>query len=413
MRIFRNIVIIIGFIVCAASLDLMRRVYLSGIEVPEEPDYNASLTSPTYAYVITGDGETRTSPGGAYKRDTTRGEIFELASYEKADGYFHIKDADGDAYVSADYVKVTDGLAAPTTESLDTKVLVRLNGNEDIDPYVRAIPGLTQEILGEPEEGVAYPLLDERRFLAWENGIRPIYYLMIDYHGRVGYVNLQSADFISYLPKQVDYSKYTEYFRIKRYEQPVYTQPDINSEPMATCYKADIFPLIATTPDGEFYETLYDEKKAFIPTQKTELVSPSKLTDDEKPWTAVISLRRQTVSVYEDGVLRRFMSCSSGVGGEEYYTPEGVFYVPYRKNYFTSHERSCFDAVKIIDSMGIYFHRIPRGADGYFEDFFTELLGTAASQGCIRLSEVHSRWMYENFPDGAKVVIAWNPESIQ
>jgi len=61
-----------------------------------------------------------------------------------------------------------------------------------------------------------------------------------------------------------------------------------------------------------------------------------------------------------------------------------------------------FDCVRVTGA--VYFHRIPRQANNSY-DYYRARLNAPGSHGCIRLPEVHSRWMYENFAYGGVVVV--------
>ena len=52
---------------------------------------------------------------------------------------------------------------------------------------------------------------------------------------------------------------------------------------------------------------------------------------------------------------------------------------------------------------GYYYHSILY--DGYGEKVINPTLGTAISNGCIRLATQNAKWIYDNIPDGTIVVI--------
>lgn len=118
-----------------------------------------------------------------------------------------------------------------------------------------------------------------------------------------------------------------------------------------------------------------------------------------------VNLDEQKVFVYtgqsRDWTLVRSFECSSGIKGEE--TPIGNFFVENRGEDFYSED---YDqgAKYWVGFVGNYlFHSLPY--DKEFTQIVDPTIGEPASHGCIRLKEEDSKWLYENLPQGSRVII--------
>lgn len=123
-----------------------------------------------------------------------------------------------------------------------------------------------------------------------------------------------------------------------------------------------------------------------------------------KPLKIDVSIKDQRVTVLDakDRLVKEFV-CSSGEEGSE--TPTGTFTVTDRGKSFYN------PAVK----EGAYywtrfykaylFHSVPFDKNEIMEPEEAEKLGTPASHGCIRLKTENAKWIYDNIPEGTKVLI--------
>ena len=139
-------------------------------------------------------------------------------------------------------------------------------------------------------------------------------------------------------------------------------------------------------------------------------------------WAAIVNQKNQTVSIYKNKTLVRFCTCTTGGTTSDRLTPAGTFThkqdmngLPGKKSLFLSWHTSdkakeipgeedltVFDCVRVTGS--VYFHRVPRQANDSY-DYYKARLNAAGSHGCIRIPEVHSRWMYDNFAYGGVIVV--------
>ena len=125
-----------------------------------------------------------------------------------------------------------------------------------------------------------------------------------------------------------------------------------------------------------------------------------KTAQADQTWGVVVDKRNQTVTVFKDSKVVRFMSCTTGKKSTE--TPAGTYLVGSRLTYFDSTNSRCFDAVLINGQ--IYFHRMPR-MDKSLTYPYENVLGSKGSAGCIRLPYSQSQWMYDSLPRSTKVII--------
>ncbi|WEG11953.1 L,D-transpeptidase [Pullulanibacillus sp. KACC 23026] len=103
------------------------------------------------------------------------------------------------------------------------------------------------------------------------------------------------------------------------------------------------------------------------------------------------------------------MLTSSGIDTEpDTSTPEGTFYVQAEKGltFFSASEQEGANYWTSWKNHGEFlFHSIPIDKDGNYIQSEAEKLGQKASHGCFRLPVDDAKWIYENIPEGTKVVI--------
>jgi len=262
------------------------------------------------------------------------------------------------------------------------------------------------------------------------------YYFKVVFNGKIGYIRTRYMDEVrpsGFFVVQPDYSKYADYVRVKcSGNLNVRTSPDINSTTNILPRRAqhgDVLALKSTTQTNGCWQVEFNEQTAYVSAGAayTEYVNPTSIpsentTAQNAAWVAVVNQQNQTVSVYKDNSLIRFFSCTTGSATNDRLTPVGVFTLkkdmyglPGKKSLFLSWHTSektkeisgeedltAFDCIRITGA--VYFHRVPRQADGSY-DYYKARLNVAGSKGCIRLPEVHSRWMYDNFPYGGVTVV--------
>jgi lipoprotein-anchoring transpeptidase ErfK/SrfK len=99
------------------------------------------------------------------------------------------------------------------------------------------------------------------------------------------------------------------------------------------------------------------------------------------------------------------MATSSGSDGHE--TPQGTFEIQNRGEWFYSDKYA--EGAKWWVSFrdwGVYlFHSVVMDQNQQIIPTEAAKLGTPASHGCLRLAVADAKWIYDNVPQGTKVVI--------
>lgn len=123
----------------------------------------------------------------------------------------------------------------------------------------------------------------------------------------------------------------------------------------------------------------------------------------EGGWTVKVNRQQNVVTVYKGGTPVRAMLCSTGLNNA---TPLGTFSIKDKLythmlngptyGYYCSHITN-----------DILFHSIPQHEMGRrnLPAYKYNMLGSQASQGCIRLGMSDAYWLYNNVPVGTTVVI--------
>lgn len=123
----------------------------------------------------------------------------------------------------------------------------------------------------------------------------------------------------------------------------------------------------------------------------------------DRLWMAVKLGRVHTAVIYKGREPVKWMPASGGRTGHE--TPLGIFYAGDRGNRFWS-ARYGEGALSWIRLKGNYLiHSVPRSEGWQIKTEEHNKLGLPASHGCVRLSDNDARWVYDNLPQGALVVI--------
>jgi len=132
---------------------------------------------------------------------------------------------------------------------------------------------------------------------------------------------------------------------------------------------------------------------------------PSESIDnnESEDFTIQIDLSGQEVTVFLGDDVIREMICSGGT--EESPTPPGEF-VTYEKIEQAWVDRFGVGAKYWTRFYNEYLiHSVPFDEDWNMIEEEYEKLGSPASHGCIRLKVEDAKWIYDNIPLGAKVVI--------
>jgi lipoprotein-anchoring transpeptidase ErfK/SrfK len=117
-----------------------------------------------------------------------------------------------------------------------------------------------------------------------------------------------------------------------------------------------------------------------------------------------VSIEDQTVTVYDanNQVVESWL-CSTGSPG--YDTPRGTFSVYYRCSYFwnSTYQEGADYAVEFVQHY--YLHSVPLDKSNNIIQSIANELGHEDSHGCVHLAMADSKWIYDNIPNGTKVVV--------
>lgn len=118
-----------------------------------------------------------------------------------------------------------------------------------------------------------------------------------------------------------------------------------------------------------------------------------------------VDLHNQRTNIYKGSKnswnLLKSFTCSSGVKGEE--TPAGSYTVKTKGKWFFSNSYKQGGKYWVQFYGNYLFHSLP--LDETKDKILDYTLGKPASHGCIRLREIDSKWIYDNIPEGSKVII--------
>ncbi|MBW3093178.1 L,D-transpeptidase [Bifidobacterium sp. 82T10] len=117
-----------------------------------------------------------------------------------------------------------------------------------------------------------------------------------------------------------------------------------------------------------------------------------------------VSLARQRVYVKSGSRTIYTMLASTGMDDS---TPHGTYYVQNRGvSFYNSGEGMGANYWVSWKDYGTYlFHTVPTDASGNYIVSEADKLGHPASHGCVRLTVPDAQWLYNQLPEGTKVVI--------
>lgn len=132
---------------------------------------------------------------------------------------------------------------------------------------------------------------------------------------------------------------------------------------------------------------------------------PKVSPDSKSSFWIDVDVSEQQVTIMQGDEIVKTMTASTGVEGKE--TPLGTFQVQNRGDWFFSekYQQGAKYWVSFKD-WGIYlFHSLAMDKDQNVIPEEAEKLGKPASHGCVRLAIDDAKWIYDNIPERAKVVI--------
>ena len=167
----------------------------------------------------------------------------------------------------------------------------------------------------------------------------------------------------------------------------------------ASAYQSSLFGgVFASNPRVTQAPIKYKRKRAYSRRYQNQAGEPAKakVTVPEKPqgpYTLVISIKNQRVSLYGNGKLVETSIISTGTPGHD--TPQGVFSVIEKDRH---HRSNIYSAAPMP-----YMQRITWSGVALHEGFVT---GRPASHGCIRLPQAFAARLWEITQLGARVIVA-------
>jgi len=353
-------------------------------------------TPPTQMLLITANNvDIRSGPGSTFSTfgKAHVGNTFPMSSNTPENSFYKVIHDGRASYINSGFARPL----AASSKGIGKFLRIRASGLN-----VRASPDTSSAIVGSLEFGSILELAELKTYRHAAGGEITVFFKIV-YNGAHAYVYNKYADIIEPLPRAPDFSKHSKYVRNTVDALNIRVGPGTDYAILRVSSAGDVFPHLGEADN--FYQIEYNGGTAYVSKSYSELLSPTPKPNVAGTWIAAVNKSKQTVSIYQGSVLMWFTSCSTGraVTNE---TPAGVYKIDYTTDYFTSgtrQELTCFDALRII---GDYlFHRVPRNEDGTYTGFI-ENLGKKASNGCVRLPEITSRWMFANFPVGGTVVIS-------
>lgn len=130
-------------------------------------------------------------------------------------------------------------------------------------------------------------------------------------------------------------------------------------------------------------------------------VNPSEIPGS---WSIKLNRANNCITVYKGSTAVKAMACSTGLYGP---TPTGNFQILDKLRWHELDGPTWGQYCSHITSE-ILFHSVPMPAKSYYAVPANEynLLGQAASHGCIRLTVGDAKWLYDNCPVGTSVTIS-------
>jgi hypothetical protein len=220
------------------------------------------------------------------------------------------------------------------------------------------------------------------------------YDFKVIFNGKPGYIRTRYMDEVrpdGYFAVQPDYSKYTNYVRVKCAGiLNVRTSANLSSKTNILAKRAehgDILALKSVTQTNGCWQVEFNGQTAYVSAGAayTERISPTAIPSgntaaQSATWVAIVNQKDQTVSVYKNKILIRVCTCTTGSAAKDTLTPVGTFThkqdmrgLPGKKSLLLSwhtndpdkeipgeEDLTAFDCVRITGA--VYFHRIPRQA---------------------------------------------------
>ncbi|WDV45998.1 L,D-transpeptidase family protein [Clostridiaceae bacterium M8S5] len=187
----------------------------------------------------------------------------------------------------------------------------------------------------------------------------------------------------------------------------VYEKPDNKSKAICSIKDLEMVKLLETVPYGWFKVEVDDNKIGYMDARRVraEEIPPHKYSEKADGYNLVFTHSDQKLKIYKDGQLVKECLGSSGLW--DYFTPKGVFELEKkRRGKWAYIDRFNMGFKYWVGFKGIYlFHSVPYNKKQELLVEEEKKLGEPASHGCIRLPVEIAKYIYENVPEGSKVLI--------
>ncbi|MBW4828397.1 MAG: L,D-transpeptidase family protein [Clostridiaceae bacterium] len=190
-------------------------------------------------------------------------------------------------------------------------------------------------------------------------------------------------------------------------ETKIYEKNDEESQVIAMLNNYEKIELLETLPDGWFKVKLKSGQIGYGDARyiRSEKIPPHKYDENSSEWVLKFNQKDQTVQIYKEGKLL-LKSLASG-GLKDSFTPKGIFQIEEERRGEWAYVPRFKQGMKYwVGFKGSYlFHSIPFTEDQEVIEEEAKKLGEPSSHGCIRLPINISKYIYDEVPDGALVII--------
>lgn len=193
----------------------------------------------------------------------------------------------------------------------------------------------------------------------------------------------------------------------KNGEIKIYEKNDEESQIISILNDYEKVELLETLPDGWFKVKLENGQIGYGDARyiRAEEIPPHEYDENSSEWVLKFNQKDQTVRIYREGKLLLESLASGGLKNS--FTPKGVFRIEEGRRGEWAYVPRFQQGMKYwVGFKGSYlFHSIPFTEDKEIIEEEAKKLGEPSSHGCIRLPINISKYIYDEVPDGALVII--------
>ncbi|MBU5294298.1 L,D-transpeptidase family protein [Anaerosalibacter bizertensis] len=190
-------------------------------------------------------------------------------------------------------------------------------------------------------------------------------------------------------------------------ETKIYEKNDEESQVISILKDHEKIELLETLPDGWFKVKLENGQIGYGDARyiRAEKIPPHEYDENSSEWVLKFNQKDQTVRIYREGKLVLESLASGGL--KDSFTPKGVFHIEEGRRGEWAYVPRFQQGMKYwVGFKGSYlFHSIPFTEDQEIIEEEAKKLGEPSSHGCIRLPVNISKYIYDEVPDGALVII--------